>query len=426
MRDGRFADGYCVLRAKIDMASPNLNMRDPVLYRIKRAEHPITGNKWCIYPMYDYAHALSDALEGITHSLCTLEFADHRPLYDWSIDTVMPSGLLPFQQEGWRPNQFEFSRLNIQYTVLSKRKLIQLVQEGHVNGWDDPRMPTISGMRRRGYPAAALKLFCDRVGISKAENNIDMSVLEDCVREVLDEQAPRAFGIEDPLKITITNWPESKDNNKESNSTEGMFQVLNHPKRPELGDKVVYFDKNLFISRSDFFDTGVDGKVAPPKGFKRLVPGGQVRLKYAYVITCEEVVRDAVTGEAKELKCTFDVSTRAGQTGNSGKKVKGIIQWLSQSRATPVQWNVYDRLFATPSPGAGHADGNFLRDLNPHSSKVIPQALVESSIAETAKVGDTFQFERVGYFTVDKNRTAEGKLVFNRVVTLKDTWATKV
>lgn len=435
MRDGQFDDGHCVLRAKIDMASPNMNMRDPTLYRIKRGDHPITGNQWCIYPMYDFAHAISDAMEGITHSLCTLEFADHRPLYDWSINSVLPSGLLPHGgggEAGRRPYQYEFSRLNMQYTVLSKRKLIQLVNEGHVSGWDDPRMPTISGMRRRGYPSAALKLFCDRVGISKAENNIDMTVLEDCVREVLDTEASRVFGIEEPLKVTITNWPtttttttaEAKAASPEGN--EEVFHVARHPKRPELGEREVFFGPTLYINREDFFDMGIDGKMAPPKGFKRLVPGGQVRLKFAYVITCDAVVRDPTTGEVIELQCRYDASTRAGQVGDSGKKVKGIVQWLSASHAIPAELHVYDRLFTVPSPGSGHVDGNFLRDLNPDSKRVLPRALVEDSL-RNATVGETFQFERVGYFTVDKERwTPTGRMVFNRVVTLKDTWATKV
>jgi glutaminyl-tRNA synthetase len=417
MRDGQFADGQCVLRAKIDMASPNVNMRDPTLYRIKRADHPITGNKWCIYPMYDYAHALSDAIEGITHSLCTLEFADHRPLYDWTIDQVMPSGLLPYRNEGWRPNQYEFSRLNIQYTVLSKRKLIQLVTEKHVEGWDDPRMPTISGMRRRGYPSQALKLFCERVGVSKSENNIDMSVLEDCVRETLDDVAPRAFGIEAPLKVVITNWP--------SIDKEEAFQVPRHPKRTDMGEKSLFFGSSLYISRDDFFDTGKDGKTPPPKGYKRLLPGGQVRLKYAYVITCQEVIRDPQTNEVVELRCTYDASTRAGQVGDSGKKVKGIVQWLSTAHALPAQLNIYDRLFSVPSPGSGHADGNFLHDLNPHSKQIITEAFVEDTLQD-AHIGDTFQFERVGYFAVDKQKGEGGnRMIFNRVVTLKDTWDTK-
>lgn len=417
MRDGKFADGHCVLRAKIDMTSPNMNLRDPTLYRIKSAEHPITGNKWRIYPMYDFAHAISDAMEGITHSLCTLEFADHRPLYDWSIDSVMPSGLLPYQKENRRPYQYEFSRLNIQYTVLSKRKLIQLVQEKHVTGWDDPRMPTICGMRRRGYPSSALRLFCDRVGISKAENNIDLSVLEDCVREVLDEDAPRAFGIEEPLKVTITNWPGGADEFE-------TFTVNKHPKRDEMGTKSVPFGQSLYISRDDFFDTGIDGKTPPPKGYKRLLPGGQVRLKYTYVITCQEVVRDA-SGKVIELRVTYDASTRAGAAGDSGKKVKGIVQWLSAPHAVPAQFNLYDRLFTQPTPGAGHEDGDFLRDINKQSLEVRTNAVVEQSL-QGSPVGATFQFERVGYFTVDTQQDQGGRLCFNRVVTLKDTWATKV
>lgn len=413
MRDGNLPDGFCVLRAKIDMASPNINMRDPTLYRIKKEKHPITGDKWCIYPMYDFAHAISDAMEGITHSLCTLEFADHRPLYDWTIDNLINSGLLPFQSEGWRPNQYEFSRLNIQYTVLSKRKLIQLVTEKHVTGWDDPRLPTICGMRRRGYPSAALKLFCERVGVSKQDNNIDISVLEDCVREVLDDQAARAFAIPDPLKVTITNWSDGVE----------IFNAHRHPKKEELGSRDIPFSGSVYISRDDFFDTGVDGKIAPPKGYKRLLPGGQVRLKYAYVITCNEVIRDS-TGKVIELRCTYDAATRAGASPEGMKKVKGIVQWISTQHAVPVQLNLYDRLFVHPSPGATHSDGDFLRDINKNSLEVNTEALVESSLAN-APVGSSYQFERVGYFAVDSD-SSEGKLVFNRIVTLKDNWTSKV
>jgi len=424
MKNGELPDGKCVLRAKIDMSAANMNLRDPTLYRIKRAAHPMTGDKWCIYPMYDYAHAVSDALEAITHSLCSLEFADHRPLYDWLLDALSPSGLIPpLSEKGWRPVQTEFSRLNLQYTVLSKRKLIQLVTEKHVEGWDDPRMPTISGVRRRGFPAEAIKLFCDRTGISKAENNIDWAVLEDCVRETLDNTAPRAFALQDPIKVTITNLPEE---------TTEVFQPENHPKQPNLGSRQVPFCKHLLLDRDDFFDTGVDGSIKPPKGYKRLVPGGQVRLKYAYVITCDEVVRDSA-GKAIELKVSFDASTRAGATAEGQKKVKGIIQWLAQSNAEPIDLLLYDRLFLTPAPGKDQPDEDFLKDINPNSMTVAPRAVVEKGVA-TAAPGSTFQFERIGYFCRDRpvasgggdtGDSKGGKVRFNRVVTLKDTWAAK-
>jgi len=426
MKNGELPDGQCILRAKIDMTHPNMIMRDPALYRIKRAPHPMTGDKWCIYPMYDFAHAISDALEGITHSLCTLEFADHRPLYDWTIDALLGSGLLPGGDKGWRPVQTEFSRLNLQYTVLSKRKLIQLVTEKYVEGWDDPRMPTISGVRRRGYPPAAIRLFCDRMGVSKAENNIDIAILEDCVREVLDEEAERAFALLEPLKVTITNYPVSSSE---------IFSVERHPKRSELGTRDIPFTSSLFINSDDFFDTGIDGKTLPPKGYKRLVPGGQVRLKYAYVITCDEVIRDASTGKVLELKCSYDERTRAGVTPEGAKKAKGIIQWLSAEHAVPAELVLYDRLFTKESPGKDHEDGDFLKDLNPNSMRTFSQALVEPSLgAMNIPRGVKFQFERIGYFCLDSvgntdvQKGAAGdkkkKLRFNRTVTLKDTWAT--
>ncbi len=415
MRNGKFPDGFCVLRAKIDMKSPNMNMRDPTLYRIKRDNHPITGNQWCIYPMYDFAHAISDAIEGITHSLCTLEFADHRPLYDWTIENLLLSGLLPFQALGWRPHQYEFSRLNVQYTVLSKRKLIKLVKEKYVSGWNDPRMPTICGMRRRGYPAEAIRLFCDRVGISKVENNIDLSVLEDCVREVLDGTAVRAMAVLNPLKVVITNWPQNMD--------EDVLEVDWHPKRPAMGKKRLLFTKDLFIDRDDFFDTGVNGELVPPKGFKRLVPGGTVRLKFAYVITCDEVIRDS-KGDAVELRCRYDSTTRSGANPNGSTKAKGIIHWLSSKLAHNVEIRLYDRLFKHPSPGADHFDKDFLRDIHPQSLQVIDHALVENNINAAAE-GNTFQFERLGYFCVDSDTAIVNKKVFNRVVTLKDTWSVR-
>jgi len=418
MRSGELKDGTCTLRAKMDMSSGNMNLRDPALYRIKQEAHPVTGSEWCIYPMYDFAHAISDALEGITHSLCTLEFDNHRALYDWIVDSLSPSGLLPYQKESWRPRQYEFSRLNVQYTVLSKRKLIQLVTEGHVLGWDDPRMPTICALRRRGYPAAAVRLFCERVGISKVENNIELTVLEDCAREVLDGQAPRIFAIASPLKVTLTNWaaPESAPE---------VFTAEQHPKRPELGYRELPFTGSLYIDREDFFDTGAEGLLAPPKGYKRLLPGGQVRLKYAYVITCDEVVRDA-RGQAVELRCSYDAATRAGATPEGQKKVRGIVQWVSQSHAVPADLYQYDRLFSQPSPGKEH-EGDFLQDLNPHSLSVLEGAVAEPSVL-SALPGETYQFERVGYFCLDARNnlpplSRDGPaLRFNRVVTLKDTW----
>jgi len=414
MATGKFPDGHCVLRAKIDNTSPNLNLRDPTLYRIKRAVHPITGSKWCIYPMYDFAHAVSDACEGITHSLCTLEFADHRPLYDWIIDSLNPSGLLPFSNKGWRPVQTEFSRLNLQFTVLSKRKLIQLVNEKYVTGWDDPRMPTICGVRRRGYPASAIKLFCERVGISKADNNIDMSVLEDCVRETLDSRAPRILAVQHPLKITVTNWPNDKVE---------IFEAERHPKVHSWGKREIPFSGEVYIDREDFFDTGIDGSTSPPKGFKRLVAGGTVRLKYAYVISCDEVVRDPTSNQVIELKCSYDAGTRAGASPEGAKKAKGIIQWVSQKHAIPAQLKLFDRLFLTAVPGQCQVDGDFLKDLNPNSCQTIATAFVEPSLC-ICSPGDTFQFERMGYFcfdTVDNNDS--NLMTFNRVVTLKDTWA---
>ncbi len=412
MKNGVYPDGQCVLRAKIDMASPNINMRDPALYRIKRASHPITGDKWLIYPMYDFAHAISDAVEGITHSLCTLEFADHRPLYDWTLDKLHSSNLLPYSSKGWRPVQTEFSRLNLQYVVLSKRKLIQLVTEKYVSGWDDPRMPTICGLRRRGYPAEALKLFCDRIGVSKAENNIDVAVLEECAREVLDSDSGRAFCIMNPLKVTITNWDHNNDE---------VITADNHPKRTDLGTRELSFNGNLFIDADDFFDTGVNNDLTPPKGYKRLLPGGIVRLKYGYVIQCNTVVRDPVTGKAIELLCTYDVRTRGGVTPEGSKKAKGIIQWVSQKHGIKAELRLFDRLFAVPNPGKDQPDGNFLLDLNKDSIIVNKHAVVEPSLLR-ATPGSRYQFERVGYFCVDSDSNKEKSLVFNRIVTLKDTW----
>lgn len=427
MRNGEYEEGSHILRAKIDMASPNINMRDPALYRIKHESHPETGDKWCIYPMYDFSHPISDALEGITHSLCTLEFEDHRPLYDWTIEKLLPTGLIQAN-----PRQIEFSRLNLQYTVLSKRKLIQLVQENHVSGWDDPRMPTLSGVRRRGFPPEALRLFCERVGISKSDSNIDFGEMENCVREVLDSSSSRAFAVLDPLKVTITNW---------QGSTLEDFDVPRHPKFLERGDRVVPFGKNIYIERTDFFDiNGPEGKSAggtAPKGFKRLLEGGDVRLKYAYVITCDEVVRDPETNEPVELKCTLNPETRAGATPEGMRRVKGIIQWVEAKTAVTAKVNLYDRLFKTEEPGKD--TGNFLDDINPDSLKVLKNAVMEPSVAmdalkllaeirsnEEEKIYHSslsFQFERNGYFALDSESTGMDNLVFNRVSTLRDTWS---
>jgi glutaminyl-tRNA synthetase len=425
MRNGDFPDGAHILRAKIDMSSPNVNMRDPALYRIKHESHQETGDEWCIYPMYDFSHPIADAVEGITHSLCTLEFEDHRPFYDWTIEKLVPTGLIT-----GRPQQIEFSRLNIQSTVLSKRKLIQLVQEGHVSGWDDPRMPTLSGIRRRGVPPEALRLFCERVGISKADSNIDFTNLEDCVRETMDAAVPRALGVLNPLKISISNWEDGIEE----------FHVSRHPKLEEMGKRVIPFGKDLFIERADFFDLdGPEGKVSngkPPTGFKRLLPGGKVRLRYAYVIECNEVVRDKDTQEPIELKCNFFPNTRAGVTPDGMPRVGGIIHWVEASTAVSCTINQYDRLFASDDPGK--ESGDFLKDINPGSLEIMSGAVVEPSVASDANIlfqeissgaerrylsSLAYQFERSGYFSLDKTSTGADNLIFNRVVTLRDTWA---
>lgn len=429
MRSGDFPDGTYILRAKIDMASPNLNLRDPILYRIKHETHQATGDEWCIYPMYDFSHPISDAVEGISHSLCTLEFEDHRPLYDWVAERIMKAGLVECM-----PRQIEFSRLNLKYTVLSKRKLIKLVEESHVTGWDDPRMPTLSGIRRRGVPPSAIRLFCERMGISKTDSNIDFGIMEDCVREILDEESPRAFAILDPIKVTVTNWDASSMED---------FEIPRHPKREELGDRTVPFGKSVYIERSDFFDLeGPEGEAngnKPPRGFKRLLPGEKVRLKYAYVIQCDEVVRDEKTNEPVELLCTVFPETRAGVTPEGEARVKGIIQWVEASSGARCQVMQYDRLFKTEEPGKESED--FAADLNKESLKVVNNVMVEPSVAMDAlrviaqmrndassDVNDkqyhsdlTFQFERSGYFALDSSST-ESNLVFNRVVTLRDTW----
>jgi glutaminyl-tRNA synthetase len=429
MKNGECKEGEHVVRAKIDMASPNINMRDPTLYRIKHESHQETGDKWCIYPMYDFSHPISDSLEDITHSLCTLEFEDHRPFYEWTIEKLLPTKLIT-----GKPRQIEFSRLNIQNTVLSKRKLIQLVEQNHVNGWDDPRMPTLSGMRRRGVPAAALRLFCERVGISKTESNIAFSALEECVRLKMDDACERAFCVMKPLKVTLTNW----EGDGEGNELED-FESPRHPKIAEMGDRTIPFGKELYIERSDFFDLeGPEGEKNGgriPKGYKRLLPDKMTRLRYAYVIQCNEVIRDPETQEPVELKCSYFPDTRAGVTPEGMQRVKGIIHWVEGTTGVKCKINQYDRLFLTEEPGKD--SGDYLKDLNPDSLEVLDNVLVEPSVAKDAlKILETineksdafasslaYQFERSGYFALDKESTGKDNLVFNRVVTLRDTWS---
>ncbi|HSD69397.1 MAG TPA: glutamine--tRNA ligase/YqeY domain fusion protein [Woeseiaceae bacterium] len=391
MRAGEFADGVHVLRAKIDMASPNINLRDPTLYRIRHVPHQHTGDKWCIYPMYDFAHGLSDAFEGITHSLCTLEFEDHRPLYDWFLDQLDPPH---------RPRQYEFSRLNLAFALTSKRKLNLLVSEGIVSGWDDPRLATLAGMRRRGYPPAAIRDFCRRIGVTKKENMIEMALLENCIREDLDAAAERRMAVVHPLKVTLTNF--------EAGRTE-MLAAQNHPNRPELGSREMPLTREIFIEREDFMEDA-------PKNFFRLKPGGEVRLRFAYIIRCVEVVKDA-KGEVVELKCTLDPETRSG-SASSERKVKGTIHWVSASRSIPAEVRLYDRLFTVADPGSA---AEIMPILNPVSLE-ITQARLEPSLG-AAVVGTAWQFERLGYFCADSvDHTAENP-VFNRIVTLRDSWA---
>ena len=394
MRAGEFADGAAVLRVKIDMASPNINMRDPVIYRVRRAHHHQTGDKWCIYPMYDYTHCISDALEEITHSLCTLEFEDHRPLYDWVLDQLdVPC----------HPQQIEFSRLNLNYTVTSKRKLKQLVDEGHVSGWDDPRMPTIAGMRRRGYTPASIRNFCEMIGVTKSEGVVDVSMLEFAIRDDLDKNAPRAMCVMDPIKVVIENWNESE---------EQALSIAAHPKDESLGVREIFFGKELYIDRSDFEEE-------PPKGFKRLIPGGEVRLRGAYVIRCDEVIKDE-QGAVVELRCSYDDQTLGKNP--EGRKVKGVIHWVSVNKALPVEVRLYDRLFHHESPDATKDGTSFLDHINPDSLTVKSQAYAEPSLAN-ATSDLPYQFEREGYFVLDAVDSSSDKLVFNRTVTLRDTWA---
>ncbi len=391
MKEGQFPDGAMVLRAKIDMASPNINMRDPVIYRIKRAHHIRTGDKWCIYPMYDYTHCISDALEGITHSICTLEFEDHRPLYDWVLDHIT----IPCH-----PRQYEFSRLELHYTITSKRKLLQLVNEKHVSGWDDPRMPTISGMRRRGYTPEGIREFAKRIGVSKSENSVDMAVMEGAIREDLELRAPRVMAIINPLKVTITNAEGAQ-------TREADF----HPNMPELGKRVVPFSSSLFIEADDFAEV-------PPSGWKRLTLGGEIRLRHSYVMRCDEAVKDA-SGKVIELKCSIDHATLGKNP--EGRKVKGVIHFLSCEHALPAEIRLYDRLFTVPEPDADK-DVDFCKYLNPASLNVV-QGWVERSVKDAAPE-TRYQFERLGYFVTDRREHQPGgKLVFNRTVTLRDSWS---
>ncbi len=393
MRAGDFADGEVCLRARIDMASPNINMRDPILYRIRKAAHQRTGDEWCIYPMYDFAHPISDALEGITHSLCTLEFEDHRPLYNWVIDN------LDFEA---RPRQIEFSRLNLAYTITSKRKLLQLIEEGVVAGWDDPRMPTLAGMRRRGYTPAAIRDFCGRVGITKKENIIQMGVLENSVREDLGESAHRVMAVLDPLKVTLTNWPGDKVE---------MHTAQNHPAYPEMGEREIPLTREIYIERDDFMED-------PPRKFFRLRPGGEVRLRYGYIIKCEQVIKDD-NGNIIELLCSYDPDTRSG--GDNQRKVKGTIHWVSATESLPAEVRLYDRLFSVPRPDADSSGRDFREFLNPDSLQVMHGCRVEASLASADDAA--VQFERTGYFVRDPLDSRANKLVFNRVVTLRDSWA---
>ena len=394
MRKGEFPDGMRVLRAKIDMASPNLNMRDPVIFRIKHASHHRTGDAWCIYPMYDYAHCISDSLEEITHSICTLEFEDHRPLYDWFLDEL----------KIYHPRQIEFARLNLTYTVMSKRKLLQLVQENKVSGWDDPRMPTLCGMRRRGYPAQAIRNFAEMIGVAKRDSMVDFALLEYCVREELNRTAERALAVLRPLKLIIDNYP--------SDQVEEVTAV-NNPEDPAMGTRQVPFSRELYIEQDDFRED-------PPKKYHRLQPGGEVRLRYAYIVKCLEVRKDPNTGQVVEVHCTYDPETRSGST-QSDRKVKGTIHWVSAAHALPAQVRLYENLFNKENLNDLAEGESFLQYLNPHSVEILQPCYLEPSLKK-ARPLDHFQFERLGYFCVDKDSRGD-RYLFNRTTTLRDTWA---
>jgi glutaminyl-tRNA synthetase len=391
MRAAEFDDGAHVLRAKIDMASGNINLRDPVMYRIRKTPHQRTGDAWCIYPMYDWAHGQSDSIEGVTHSLCSLEYEDHRPLYDWYLDAL---GI-------YHPQQIEFARLNLNYTVMSKRTLLELVEGKHVSGWDDPRMPTLSGLRRRGYTPESIRNFCERIGVAKRANVVDIANLEHAIREDLNVRAPRVMGVLNPLKVVIENYPEGQSEN---------VDVINNPEDPAAGTRKVPFGRVLYIEHDDFMED-------PPKRFFRLSPGKEVRLRCAYFIKCIGVVKDPATGKVTELRCTYDPTTRGGDSPD-GRKVKATLHWVSAGHAVAAEVRLYDRLFTVEDPADSE---NYLEHLNPHSFEVIPNAKVEPSLARAA-AGCSVQFERIGYFCVDPDSSA-GKLVFNRTVSLRDTWA---
>jgi glutaminyl-tRNA synthetase len=398
MKKGEFPDGSKVLRAKIDMASPNMHMRDPVMYRIKHAYHHRTGNEWCIYPMYDYAHGQSDYIENITHSCCTLEFEIHKPLYDWFLTHIIDNE----EENHNRTHQYEFARLNLNYTVMSKRMLLQLVEEKYVNGWDDPRMPTITGLRRRGFTPESIRNFIDRVGVAKRENVIDVGLLEHCIREDLNKKAMRVMGVLNPLKVTIENYPEGQVE---------QLDAVNNPEDESMGSRKVPFSRHLYIEREDFMEN-------PPKKFYRLSPGMEVRLRYAYLITCKELVKNQ-QGEITELICTCDLASRGGNAPD-GRKVKATLHWVSADQAVEAEINLYDRLFSIEDPHKCDEGKTFLSNLNPESLKKI-RGFVEPSV-QHAKPLDKFQFERLGYFCVDKD-SLKDKIIFNRTVTLKDTWA---
>jgi glutaminyl-tRNA synthetase len=395
MRAGEFEDGSRTLRAKIDMSSGNLNMRDPVIYRILHEAHHRTSDTWCIYPMYDFAHCISDSLEGITHSLCTLEFEDHRPLYDWFLDAL---------NVDCHPKQIEFARLNISYTVLSKRKLIELVEQGHVRGWDDPRMPTIAGLRRRGYTPEAIRNFCERIGVAKKNSTVDLALLEYCVREDLNRRAPRVMAVMRPLRVVIDNYPPDQVED---------LDAVNNPEDPGMGTRKVPFSRVIYIEREDF-------REVPPKQFFRLSPGREVRLRYAYLITCVDVVKDATTGEVTELHCTYDPETRGGDSPD-GRKVKSTLHWVSSEHSVQAKVSLYNHLFIKKSPDEGKSHDDFMNYLNPDSLEVVTSCRVEPGL-KAAKPGSRYQFERLGYFCVDPDSCETG-LVFNRTVTLRDTWA---
>ena len=396
MKNGEFQDGTHLLRAKIDMSSPNFNMRDPALYRIKHEKHHKTGNDWCIYPMYDFAHCISDSIEKITHSLCTLEFEDHRPLYDWILNAL---------ETKCHPQQIEFARLNLSYTIMSKRKLKELVENKDVSGWDDPRMPTISGLRRRGYTPLSIRNFCERIGVAKRDSLIDMVLLENSIREDLNENAPRVMGVLNPLKVVIENYLEDKIE---------KLEAANHPQKPENGVRTIFFSKEIYIEQDDFMED-------PPKKFFRLGPGREVRLRNGFFIKCEKVIKDEKTGKVTELRCTYDPTTKGGSAPD-GRKVKGTIHWVSATCCVPAKVYLYDRLFLKENPATTDKDKNFRDYLNPNSLEVLKNCYIESNVKD-AKPGTIYQFERQGYFCVDTSDSNKNEIVFNRTVSLRDSWA---